>query len=355
MEPEKGGDTGLLWTGVQENPDNWKKEKDEMRKEFLVALALIAFVFGTVGMANAGLIAWKILEDSAVAGDGPYSDNLVGHLTDSSYPPDTYEKNRCNLTGLANCETLGAPAVGSYSFVAMDLHQDKTCGYLHDDPNGGKNCTDAGDCPGAELGCVDCTDDKVGWSNGYDSYSYFGNTNAALGPGTFYTCQASGSSFTYAGMNIGTSESVQGLGFGCLNLASTGGGGGTTPCGAGLWSSNLNVDLKVALCLVTGGTIPGITLNGRVYKKGDTVTTAVCNYTTGEISTLLGKVPAGGQYMLVACDNTLTLPAYPTTKATCLAGANVYSRVSAWTANDMTDCSTPCSPPPTTCAGGEAE
>lgn len=305
-------------------------------KNVFALLCTLALMLGVSNLANAGGVAWTLLEDASLAGIGPGPDETMGTGDDTT----SGEDNPCNFSGAVNCRDGGTPADGSYSFVKMDLVMDWSCA---DGANVGDTCTDTGhpaiDCgAGALIGCIECVT---------PTFSYLGSGTNVNGNGTMATCN-SGSSFTYDVLKIGTSESVPGVGGGCLVLdAATPGDDGGSPCGVGTFTSSLDVDIKIALCLVEGGSVPNIAMTGKVFDLAAAIPTGnICGYTGGAGGTIATELASkaialGGKYLMISCANQ-TLPTGLTTG--CISGAGFVSKIVAYskTAAATFDCAAAC-------------
>jgi len=321
-----------------------------MRKALLAALCVMGLCIWGATTASAGVITWKILESPTQAGHGPGPDLKLGTADDSliTQPPGTAdpEQNKCDLVSGTQCAKNGVPTTGSFSFLKIETFYSGGCMYLDlADPNNGKPCTTIGECPGSPLGCQLCE----------TVHSYMGYTSS-LGNGLFTTCQEDPTdpkAFTYTGMTIGLSETVPGFSSGTLNL-DTGTNGGTTPCGAGVMSSTLNLKFYLVDGLIgPAGHVPNVVLNGYVYSATAAAPVGICTYTAAEIDAIRATLPAGATYMMVVCEPGLTLADWPSTTAACLPKATVSSILVAYTTNAVGDCSSTCTPK--SCAGGTAE
>jgi len=312
-----------------------------MRKEFLVALCVIGLCLWVVTAAYAGPATWHILTNSAIKKHSAGADGLIGTTDDG-----TAEK--CNFSDAKNCEVVGDPTVGSYSYAKISPVQASSCVV------GGASCTANSQCPFA-TDCMDCGGGTA------TEWSFFGVVaGQTKGAGTFGTCATTDGNFKYLAMDIGASESSPDTGAGCLTLRQSISG---TPCGAGDFSSSLKLDLFVAAtsspftaCQVQAtvlGPIPA-NLNGRVYAGGVTIPTGdPCGYSTGQVNTMMTQagVTSSGKYLMVSCTpgGVQTLPTLGTP---CLSGATFKSVVVAYSLTEA-GCSDAC--PSGGCAGGTAE
>ena len=323
-----------------------------MRKEILVTLCVVGLLVGWVSMASATTVTWKLLQDSSMTGKGPGLDGRLGTTDDTT----TGQNNNCNMNNLANCMSTGSPSNGSYSHVALELPQLKSCTLGND----GAPCSTNGDCLGGI--CKDCPDVPGGGTGlTWDTISYMGNIGTALGNGTMTACQENGV-FSWKAINIGSTESVaSGLGATCINIRTP--AAPATGCGVGSWNSTANIAFWVG-CLPggLGGRIDGLSLQGQVWDVTDAapVGATSCGYTggaSGQVKSLLTMAASkGAAYLLVLCGNT-AIPNDTTTTSLCLRGASVWDNLVAYTSSNVNSCTDP-NPgcvAPGGCAGGVAE
>lgn len=321
-----------------------------MRKELFVALCAIGLLVGGATLASATTVSWTIMQDASMAGKGPGPDLLLGTGDDSA----SGQNNTCNLSGAANCGGGGTPGTGSWSYLALELPQATSCNGGTAPGQGG--CTTNADCGSGGI-CLTCPEVA---GPAYDTFSYMGNINCALGNGTMKACQENGV-FKWTELKIGASESVAaGLGGTSINLNPVGSSSGyATGCGtAASWTSNANIGFWVG-CVpnIVGGTINGLNLNGRVFATAGSNTASICGYTSTQINAL--RTIAAGKsaaYMLVMCGTT-TIPDNSTTTSACLRGGTVQNVVVATTAADASVCTdaNPGCVAPGSCAGGVEE
>jgi len=337
-----------------------------MRKEVLVALCAIGLILGVASMANATTVTWRVLTAIDLAGAGPGTDTVnpivagnstlhevaIGDGADST----TGQNNSCNLRGQASCGTMATPGIGSYSLIALEMPQTASCA---GGDNAGDPCTDlvgSSDCPGTTpLGipafCQSCPDDPTSW----DTFSYMGAIGNASG--TLKACQENNTQSRWTAISLGSSESIPtGFGATCVVLR-TSPSSSATNCGLGAFSSSANIKFALGCIDALGaGQIDNLALNGRIYDKTDPAPAPVCNYTSGEIQTILGKIPSASTYGLIMCGAT-SIPNDSSTTSVCLRGATVWDMVVAHTAANVTNCTDPnpgcVAPGP--CAGGVAE
>jgi len=306
-----------------------------MKKEMLVVLLAVGFVFAGVVSASADTVTWTLVRTASMASHTPGADNKIGTGDDGN--------TRCNLSNVVDCATVGAPTQGAYSYAKLTFQMASSCAA----GNTGQSCTTNTDCGATITPCVACSPNP--------GYTYFGNNPGGFnkGLGTF-TVRACENAAPVTAVSIGTSEVVTNVGGSCMTMASFNSSSG---CAAGPYSTNYDLRLwtnTIPGCNFNAGLMPGLTLAGRTYDAGDPVTTGACTYTTAQISSIISDAGLGANdYLTILCGSG-TLP---TDLATvCIAGAPWASTVVAKTsANLASACPvTPC-PTPTTCMGGTAE
>jgi hypothetical protein len=309
-----------------------------MKKGILFSLCSVVAVLGTITLASAGQITWKILTDASVAGSGPGADLAVGTSDDST----SGENNTCNFSGASDCGSGSVPPVGSYGYFAaeFDSAMTRSCA---GGSNAGALCTDIGDCPGG-LACVDCPqqDDPP---DPWDNYGYLGNSGVSPGNGTFTICQENGSSFVWEALQAGTSGSPDAPGASCVGLVGSGPYTGS-PCGVttGNFTTELDIEQKVGGCLVSVGTVSDIPYVGRVFPTTGTPQGSfpLCGYSQSGVQNIQAAGAAkGGSHIVIMCGGrtVLTDSAFP-----CLRGGKVYNVLVGYTSADASDCTSPCSP-----------
>jgi hypothetical protein len=298
-----------------------------MKKEVFVALCAIGLLIVGVTSANAANVTWQILENPAMSGHGPGNDKAIGNTGDST----TGEQNNCNFNTGPDCASSGTPYSGTYSYAYLQFQQNSSCVL---GGNAGAACSSGGDC--ASTVCVDCNT-----TLGKQTWSYFAkNTNVKAGKGggtiTDLKCE---NTTEFKAMAIGTSEAVSGEGGGgCITYEAWNSGSG---CGVGgvssdfdgkLWSSSGSVEQ----CTFEAGTMPGLSLAGRIY--GATATVGICDYTPAEVQTIINY--ASGNYLMITCGSG-TMP--DPIGSPCLADAPWYASIVADTTGDVpTQCAASC-------------
>jgi len=317
-----------------------------MKKELLVALCAMGLVLGAVCAANAGVVTWKVLEDTAVAGKGPGANLRIGVPgcpgTSDDDDTTTGEVNKCNFTNATNCTVLSPPPPnptnGSYSFGALEFGMAKSC---LGGPHPGTTCSTNADC-GTGGQCLDCTENPAG----FDLYYYEGNIGNPNGNGTMTMCQEDGNagSYSFTSFKIGASESGPGYGPACITLTAGGGPNTGSPCGpiGTLSNSTIDVSTKILACTFPAGTTDNAPNQGRAFDVNDAAPATTCGYSTADILCLLSRVKAlqpTAKYAIITCaDFNLPDPS----NQPCLAGGRSLSRTVAWTADAANDCSTAC-------------
>jgi len=304
-----------------------------MKKELMVALLVIGFLFAGVLSASATAINWTIVETAGMAGKSPGADNLLGTADDGS--------SKCNYSDATGCLATGAPTSGSYSFAKLSFVQNSSCVLAGTGANPGDPCTDNASCaPGGGLGvCVDCNT-----GTGKTGLTYFAKnpSGGSKGAGN-YIVDACENGFTFTSVNIGTSEVLTASGGSCMTLIS----GTDTSSGCGVGPASTEYDLKLwtstlGSCGFSAGTMPGLALAGQIYDAGVSAPAGICNYSAGQIDGLIAGAGLGsGSYLSVMCGNG-TLPT--DLQSSCLPGAAWSSVVVAKTSTDVPGaCSSACS------------
>ena len=314
-----------------------------MKKELFVTLCAVGLILGAVCAANAGVVTWKILEDTAVAGKGPGLNGRIGVPACPGTSDDddtaTGENNKCNFSNVTNCSagTTGDPTNGSYSYGALEFVMAKSC--LGGTTPGAPCATNADCAPGQ---CLACADNPAG----FDAYFYTGDIGIANGNGTMTMCQEDGNAggYSFTSFKLGASEPGPGLGAGCLNLTPGGAPNSGSPCGPieTLVTSSVDLSTKILLCSTSVGQSDNVVSTGRAYDVNDATPTGQCGYSAADITCLLARVKARqptAKYVLISCSD-MTLPD-PSTQP-CLAGGRSVSVTVAWTADAANDCSTAC-------------
>jgi hypothetical protein len=301
-----------------------------MKKDFLMVLLAIGFIFAGAISASAGDVIWTLVETAGMKLHSPGPDGLIGTGDDGT-------SDKCNYSAVEYCEDDGNPTQGAYSYVKLDFVQDMSCvGGLADVP-AGTVCTSNADC-GTPAGiCKDCnTPEKVG-------LSYFARNpdggNKGLGTYTVAACE---DGFVMDSVSIGTSEVVSAVGGSCMILDSH---VSATGCGEGTVSTNYDMTLYTSTlgkCGFNAGKIPGLPLAGRIY-AAPTASTGTCGYTTGEIEAIMtDAVLTSGDYLSIMCGNG-TLPDFPDLQTVCIPGADWEAVIVAKTTADLTtECASAC-------------
>jgi hypothetical protein len=315
-----------------------------MKKELFVTLCAVGLILGAVCAANAGVVTWKILEDTAVAGKGPGLNGRIGVPACPGTSDDddtaTGENNKCNFSNVTNCSagTTGDPTNGSYSYGALEFVMANSCLY---GPTPGKLCATNGEC-GTGGQCLACADNPAG----FDAYFYTGDIGNANGNGTMTMCQEGGNagSYSFTSFKLGASEPGPGLGAGCMNLTPGGAPNSGSPCGPieTLVTSSVDLSTKILACSIAVGQSDNVVSTGRAYDVNDATPTGQCGYSAADITCLLARVKARqptAKYVLISCSD-MTLPD-PSTQP-CLAGGRSVSVTVAWTADAANDCNAAC-------------
>jgi hypothetical protein len=298
-----------------------------MKKEMLVALLAIGFIFAGVVSASAASVTWTLVESAGFAGQSAGPDGKVCTADDLT--------TNCNLDPVKFCATAGSPTKGACSFAKLTFQMASSCTLAND----GQACTGNGDCGGGV--CVPCSPNP--------GITYFGNTGAwggTKGVGTYkaLTCE---SQYDITQVAIGTSEVIGAVGGSCMTLDKFNSSSG---CGVGASSTSYDVDLWTSTtgsCGFPAGPMPGLNLSGRIMAT--TATAAACGYTTGELNSIVSTAGLSG-YLSVLCGSG-TLPT--SLQAVCIAGAPWSATIIAsTTANLVTECGSTC---PTGCTGAAAE
>ena len=121
-------------------------------KKLTMLLCVTGMMLWGVTSATAGTLTWTLLEHSSVAGNGPGADGVIGTADDTS----SGEKNNCNFSTASNCDAGSTPAIGSYSYTAIEYTNPtwNSCLDLAAGPYSGAPCV----C--AEPAGQPCTDDS---------------------------------------------------------------------------------------------------------------------------------------------------------------------------------------------------
>lgn len=280
-----------------------------MKKEIMAALLAIGFLFAGVMSASAASITWTLIETGGMVGKSPGADNLLGTADDGT--GDT-----CNYSNATACAATGSPTTGTYSFSQLTFVQTSSCVIASGGNNPGDFCTQNSDC-GSPLGiCVDCNT-----GTGGVGLSYFARNPAggSKGLGTF-TLNACDNGFSYSNISIGTSEVLTASGGSCMTLAP--GTDVNTGCSVGTVSTTYDLRLHTSTipnCGFLAGTMPGLSLAGRVY-DATSITTGSCTYTVAEIGGIVAGAGLGaGDYLIILCGSG-TLPTG--LQSVCISGAS---------------------------------
>jgi hypothetical protein len=266
-----------------------------MKKEILVGLLPIGFIFAGVVSAGAAAVTWTIVEDASFAMQSPGADGLLGTGDDGF--------TWCNMDPVGDCETVGYPTKGSLSYAELTFKMASSC------PGTGQSCTSNTDC--IDTPCVPCS------PNPGLIYLGLNPGGGDKGLGT-YTVDACENGFDVTKVAIGTSEVVPPFGGGCMVLDTF---NSSTGCGVGTASTNYDLTLWTSMdgdCGFPTGIMPGLALSGKIMAA--TSTTTACGYTAGELSSIASAAGLGeGDYLSVMCGSG-TLPT--DLKSACIAGAD---------------------------------
>jgi hypothetical protein len=300
-----------------------------MKKEMLVALLAVGFVFA--GVLSASAAVWTIVEDASYANNSRGADGILCTADDGSTA-------KCNMDNVVDCANVGNPSKGSCSFAQLTFQMASSCAA----GNTGQSCTTNTDCGASITPCIACSPNP--------GVTYFGQHAAggtkSRGTFTAKNCENSGD---ITAVSIGTSEVVTNVGGSCMTLAAANSSVGCQP-GAGTESVNYDLRLwtnTIPGCNFNAGLMPGLALAGQLMPVGAPV--AACGYSTGEISNIVSTAGLTGYLSVMCGSGTL-----PTDLATvCIAGAPWQSTIVASTAVDITaTCPAAC---PTGCTGAAAE
>ena len=302
-----------------------------MKKEFLIVLLAIGFIFTGAISASAATVTWTLIETAGMKLHSPGSDGVLGTIDDGL-------ADKCNYSNVADCVTAGAPTQGSYSFSELHFAQDSSCAL----GTPGASCSTNADCGG--LGCIDCnTPGKVGLT-----YFAKNSAGAAKGAGTYVTDACEGS-YDITNVSIGTSEVITSFGGSCMTLNTFNSASG---CDAGPSSTNYDLNLWTNSvfpnCGTNVGLMPGLALAGRIYAVGS-VGTGICGYDTSEINAIASAAGLSSGYLSIMCGSG-TLPT--DLESACLPGADWESVIVAKAAGDVAGaCASACGG----CMAGAAE
>jgi hypothetical protein len=298
-----------------------------MKKEMLVALLAIGFIFAGVVSASAGVVSWQLVESTSYAGNSPGTDNKLCTSDDGS--------TNCNLDPVALCASLGSPTKGSCSYAELTFQMASSCTLAND----GQACTSNANCGGGV--CVPCSPNP--------GVTFFGNTGiwgGQKGQG-YYEALTCENGFDITKISLGTSEVIGAVGGSCMTLDTFNSSSG---CGVGLASTSYDVDLwtsTVGSCGFPAGVMPGLNLSGRIMAT--TATAGACGYTTTQLNNIVSTAGLSG-YLSVLCGSG-TLPT--DLQAVCIPGAPWSATIIASTSSAIpTECASTC---PEACTGGAAE
>jgi len=300
-----------------------------MKKEILVGLLAIGFIFAGALSASAANVTWTLVEDSSYANTSPSG----GVLCAGSGGADN-----CNFNTAQDCKNSGSPSVGTCSFAELSFTMASSCAA----GNTGQSCTQNTDCGSALTPCVPCNPPaRVG-------LTYFGSRDDTSKGAGEYVVNACENGFDVTKVNIATSEVVTHVGGSCMTMNTFNSSSG---CDVGTASTNYDLKLwtsTVGTCGFPAGTMPGLALAGRIMAADSP--TGVCGYTSGELSSIASTVGLGsGDYLSVLCGSG-TLPTDLLT--VCIAGADWESVIVASTSSNLgTICPGACG----SCMGGTAE
>jgi hypothetical protein len=281
-----------------------------MKKEIMVAVLAIGFIFAGAISASAGTITWTMVETASMATHSPGADGRIGTGDDGV--------SLCNYSDASSCATTGAPTTGAYGFSTLNFTMASSCAIAALPKVQGDPCSTNADCgPGV---CVDCN------TPGRTGTTYFAKnpSGGSKGLGTM-TASACDNGFTYTNVAIGTSEVVGTGGGSCMTLT-TGAPQGNSGC-SGAISTLTSMDLWVELpyvgtpCAFRAGQMPGLNLAGSVFSGAtNPPATGTCGYTAAQVGAIMTDAGVGaGQYLFITCGNG-TLPG--DLQSACLRGAS---------------------------------
>jgi hypothetical protein len=293
-----------------------------MKKEILVGILAIGFVFAGVVSASAAAVTWQLVEHSSYAGTSPDSGGLLCRGGGGS--------NSCNFDTSVNCIGAGSPTVGACSYAELTFQMASSCAA----GNTGQSCTQNTDCGSTLTPCVPCSPNP--------GVTFFGSrTDTAKGAGT-YVANSCEDGYDITKLNIATSEVVTNVGGSCMTLNAFNSSSG---CDAGATSMDYDVKLwtsTIGTCGFPAGTMPGLALSGQIMAVG--AETAACGYTSTQAGNIASTVGLGsGDYLSIVCGSG-TLPTDLLT--VCIPGAPWEAVIVASTSSDL---STIC---PAACGGG---
>mgnify|MGYP003572221110 FL=1 len=302
-----------------------------MNKGILVAFLAIGFIFAGVISASAATVTWTLVEDAAFAGN---SRGAGGLLCKSGTTADN-----CNFNTAVDCKNSGTPTVGACSFAELNFTMASSCAA----GSTGQSCTQNTDCGSPLTPCVPCNPPAR------QGVTFFGSrTDTSKGAGT-YVANACENGYDITKLNIATSEVVTHVGGSCMTLDTFNSSSG---CAAGTTAMDYDVKLwtsTIGTCGFPAGTMPGLTLAGRIYAV-PTYPAGICGYSTSAIGSIASTVGLGsGDYLSIVCGSG-TLP---TDLATvCIPGAAWDAVIVASTSSNLASvCPGACG----SCMGGTAE
>jgi hypothetical protein len=284
-----------------------------MKKEFLVAVLAIGFIFAGAISASAGTITWTMVETTSMARHSPGADGLIGQVNGIVSDGTT----NCNYSDASSCATTGSPNTGAYGFSTLDFKQASSCAIAALPVLVGDACTTNDNCgPGV---CVDCnTPSRVG-----TTYFAKNPTGGSRGLGTM-TANACDNGFTYSNVSIGTSEVVGTSGGSCMTLTPSSPQSNSGCSGALNTLTSMDLWIEVPIigtpCAFPAGQMPGLNLAGSVFAGGSTPASGTCGYTGPDVGAMMTDAGVGaGQYLFITC-GTGTLPS--NLQSACLRSAD---------------------------------
>jgi len=299
-----------------------------MKKEFVIALLALGFIFAGAMSASAGSATWTLVQTLGMKLHGPGADGVIGTGDD-----DTDAK--CNYSPAEGCAAAGNPTEGAYSYTKLNFKMDASCVVGTGGALAGDECTENADCGGALTVCAPCNPPSL------EGITYFARNpdGGSKGAGT-YTVNACEDGFEFTDAAIGTSEVVPASGGSCLVFDAH---NSSTGCGEGSTSTNYDMVLwtsTIGKCGFNAGKMPGLPLAGRIY-AAPTASTAICGYTTGQIEAIMTDAGVTSGYLMVTC-GTGTLPT--DVQTACLRGADWEAVIVAKTTADLSaECASACS------------
>ncbi len=90
-----------------------------MKKEIMVAVLAIGFIFAGAISASAGSITWTMVETASMASHSPGADGRIGTGDDGV--------SLCNYSDASSCATAGTPTTGAYGFSTLNFTMASSC------------------------------------------------------------------------------------------------------------------------------------------------------------------------------------------------------------------------------------